>query len=127
MKLIETSGQQHCQPNATTYRILILAFNGRFTAPSEAIKLSQEMIEDSSAELTPEILVEVVKSCHSKMDLATARNLIDLALEKREIRPSIGSFILFIEMMKSQDLRDEALSFYDRLSEVRKLKLYRFL
>jgi hypothetical protein len=119
MKLLSESGRHHCQPDSTTYRILVLALNGRLAAPSEAIKLSHEMIENSFAELSPEVFLEVMKACHAKMDLTTARKLVGLALENHEIRPPVSSFILFAEMMKIHDLRDEALSFFDQLQKVR--------
>ncbi|KAL3924963.1 MAG: hypothetical protein SGILL_000719 [Bacillariaceae sp.] len=115
MKLMEDSGQSQCTPDATTYRIIMLAFNKRFMAPGEAIELSQAMMKSSTIEMTAQVFLEGMRACHSKMDLKSARAMMDVVFDEKRVKLSIGSYMLFIEMLKAYDLRQEALDFFDRL------------
>jgi hypothetical protein len=115
MKLMGESGQRQCHPDATTYRILILAFSRRFMAPGEAIDLFRVMMKDKRIEITPEVFLDGMKACHAKMDLRSARAIMEGALNEKRVRPSVGSYTLLTEMMKTHDLRDETLSLFNRL------------
>jgi hypothetical protein len=124
MTIIAESGLPGCKPDATTYRILILAFNKRFMAPGEAIKISMKMMNDASVKLNPEVFLEAMKACYAKMDIESAREMMNIAISNNRVRPSVESYIIFTDLMKSQDFRQEALNFLDRLHQVRSLKLH---
>ncbi|KAG7361438.1 PPR: pentatricopeptide repeat domain containing protein [Nitzschia inconspicua] len=115
MKLMQESGQAHCQPDANTYRKMILALCQRFMAAGEAIKLSREMMHNSTIEITPEVFLEAIKACHIKMDLKSARAMMEVATRDAVVRPSLGSYLILVEMMKADDLREETLAFFKQL------------
>lgn len=115
MKLLSESGQIDSQPDATTYRILILALRQRLMATGEAIRLSREMMHNATVEVTPEVFLEAMKACHAKVDLKAARVLMEMATEGTTVRPSLGSYLIFIEMLKVDDLRKETISFFQQL------------
>ena len=120
MKILAESGHR-CRPDSTTYRILMLAFIRRLQGPGEAIKLSQEMMESSSSidDITPELLMEAIRACHAKMELTIATTLMETALRNNPNRINVESCILFTEMMKSENLSQKALDFYNRIQKVR--------
>jgi hypothetical protein len=118
MKILAESGHR-CRPDSTTYRILILAFIRRLQGPGEAIKLSQEMMDSSSSidDITPELLMEAIRACHAKTELTIATALMETALRKNHNRINVESCILFTEMMKSENLGQEALDYYSRIQQ----------
>jgi hypothetical protein len=120
MKILAESGHR-CRPDSTTYRILILAFTRRLQGPGEAIMLSQEMMESSSSvdDITPELLMETIRACHAKTELTIATTLMETALRNNPNRINVESCILFTEMMKSENLSQEALDYYSRIQQVR--------
>jgi hypothetical protein len=124
MRIVTDSGQSGCQPDSTTYRLLILSFNRRLMAHGQAIKLCRAMTADETASiLTPEAFMEGIKACKAKMDLITANAMMDCALTKDLVQPSVGSCIAFVDMMKMQQLRDEAIAFFHRVHQARILSL----
>jgi hypothetical protein len=121
MKLLGECGQTLCQPDATTYRILLLALNQRFIAPAEAINLSQSVLKDETIDVTPPLFLEAMKACHLKMDLNTARSLMGEIFADKRFKPSLGSYMLFFDMLKANDLRTEALEFIRRVHQTQLL------
>jgi hypothetical protein len=123
MLLVADTGHLECQPDATTYRLLILSLNKRFMAPGEAIKLCHRMIADETfSVLTPETFMEGMHACREKMDLATGREMMEIAFTKQRVRPPVDSCISFVDMMKTQQLRDEALTFFSRVQQTQMLR-----
>jgi len=120
MKILAESGQCKCRPDSTTYRILILAFSRRLQGMGEAIKLSQEMMESSSIDITPELLNEAIRACHAKTELSVAKILMNSALSNHRVRINVGSCILYTEMLKTRKLDQEAIDFFSRIQKVRK-------
>lgn len=116
MVMVADSGQHECQPDSFTYRLLLLSFNRRLMAQGEAIKLCQRLIkEETSSILTPEAFMEAIKTCQAKMDLSTANMMMELALTKRIQQPSVGACMVFVDMMKAQQRRDDSLAFFARV------------
>mmetsp|Transcript_22193 Transcript_22193/g.52194 ORF Transcript_22193/g.52194 Transcript_22193/m.52194 type:complete len:729 (-) Transcript_22193:1684-3870(-) len=122
-------------PTESTYRLLLKAYNGRLMAYSEAIKLSKRLILDENQtasvdsandSVKSEVLYEGLKACNIKMDLASARTMMDSVLSSSgngnaSIRPSLGSVTMMLDMLKVQDCRSEALEFVDKLENRRML------
>ena len=122
MKMLAESGQCKCRPDSTTYRILILAFSRRLQGMGEAVKLSQEMMESSSIDITPELLNEALRACHAKTELTVAKILMNSALSNHRVRINVGSCILFTEMLKTRKLDQEAIDFFSRIQQVRRIR-----
>ena len=116
-------------PDESTFRILLKAYNGRLMAYSEAIKLSKSIIlnprvDHDSDSITSEVLYEGLKACRIKMDLASARMMMDavVALSENGIgsfRPSLGSVMMMLDMLRVKDCRSEALDFVEKLERRR--------
>ena len=119
MKMLEGSGQHKCGPDSITYRILILAFSRRFQGMDEAVMLSQDMIVNSSIDISPELLNDALEACRVKNELTVARILIDSALSNHQIRINGGSCITFTDILKTRNFHEEAIDFYCRMKKVR--------
>ncbi len=119
MKMLGNSGQYDCGPDSTTYRLLILAFSRRFQAMSEALKISQEMVERSTIDIKPELLNEALKVCRTKTELNLARSIMDSAIRKSRIKMNLASCIIYTEMLKTRKLEQEAIKVFHRINEVR--------
>jgi hypothetical protein len=122
MKMLVQSGQHECRPDSTTYRILILAFSRRFQGMGEAVKLSQDMVENSSTDINPELLNEALRACRAKTELTVARSLMDFALSNHQIKINAGSCIIYTEMLKNRKLHEEAIDLFSRIKKVRKFR-----
>ena len=118
MKVLAESGQYNCKPDSTTYRILTLVFSRRLQGEGEAIKLTQEMMENSSIEITPDLLTEAIRACRAMMQLDVAKRLMDTTLRNCRVRINVDSCIIFTEMMKSQNLYREAIDYFSRIQQV---------
>ena len=79
------------------------------------------MMESSSSidDITPELLMEAIRACHAKMELTIATTLMETALRNNPNRINVESCILFTEMMKSENLSQKALDYYNRIQKVR--------
>ena len=122
MKLLRETGREESGPDATTYRMLILALSRRMMALGEAVSLSQEMME-SSVELTPEAFLDGMHACISKSDMDAAWKMIFFARNDHQgkpFRPSIAAYALMLEMMKQRNLQEDAIDLFKRVEEVRK-------
>ena len=124
MKMLGTSGQYECRPDSTTYRLLILAFSRRFQAMGEALKISQEMVEHSSIDISSELFNEAMKVCRAKTELNVARVLMDCALSNNRIRIDAASCIIYTEMLKTRKLDEEAVELFRRVKKVRRPLYY---
>jgi hypothetical protein len=120
MKMSAESGQYECGPDSTTYRILILAFSRRFHGIGEAVKISQEMIEDSSIDINPELLNEALRACRAKTELSVARSLINSALSNQRVTINAGSCMIYTDMLKTRKLDKEAIGLFSRIKKVRR-------
>lgn len=121
MKMLGMSGQHDCRPDTTTYRLLILAFSRRFQAIGEALRISQEMVENSSIDISPGLFNEALKVCRAKTEVNVARMMMDSALRNNRIRISAASCILYTEMLKTGKLDKEAVDLFNRIQKVRRL------
>jgi hypothetical protein len=122
MKLLSLRGREESAPDATTYRILILALSRRLMGLGEAVGLCQDMLE-SQMEWTPEAFLDAVQACSACNDLATASRMMKSVFsgDLGTFRPPVGSYILMLEMMKHQDLKERALNLFRRVETVRLL------
>lgn len=121
MKILRMSGRYDCQPDSTTYRLLILAFSRRFQAIGEALKISQEMVEHSSIDISPGLFNEALRVCREKTELNVARMMMDSAMRKDRIRINAASCIIYTEMLKTGKLDEEAVDLFSRIKKVRRL------
>ncbi|KAL3903700.1 MAG: hypothetical protein SGARI_005257, partial [Bacillariaceae sp.] len=53
------------------------------------------------------------------MDLNAATLMMDAVLKERKVKPSIGAYMIFFEMLKVSDQRTEALDFFHKLNDAR--------
>jgi hypothetical protein len=121
MKLLATIGREESGPDAATYRILILALSRRLMALGEAVSLCQDMME-SPVDLTTEVFLDGMQACFSRNDLGAALEMMNLARNDhhKPFRPPVLAYILVLEMMKHENLREDALDLFKRFEEVRK-------
>jgi hypothetical protein len=75
----------------TTTLTTTLCSHRHFLATCEAIKNIT-----STEDLTPEIFLEAMKTCHGEMDLKSARELMDLAVVDGVVRPSLGTYLILV-------------------------------
>ena len=121
MKMLRMSGRYDCQPDSTTYRLLILAFSRRFKASGEALKISQDMVEHSSINISPGLFNEALRVCREKTELNVARMMMDSAMRKDRIRINAASCIIYTEILKTGKLDEEAVDLFSRIKKVRRL------
>jgi hypothetical protein len=112
MKTLGATGRRQSAPNATTYRILILALSRRFQAKGEAVKIFQEMMA-SSTKLNPDAFLAGMQACYERSEIKIARQLMQEAMDDDSFQPSIGSYLILLDMLKYQNLWKEALELLD--------------
>jgi hypothetical protein len=122
MKLLALRGRKESAPDATTYRILILALSRRLMGLGEAVGLCQDMLE-LPMEWTPEAFLDAMQACAACNDLAAASRMMKSVLngDLGTFRPPVGSYILMLEMMKHQNLKEKAFNLFRRVETVRLL------
>ena len=118
MKTLGATGRYQSAPNATTYRILILALTRRFQAKGEAVKLFQEMMA-SSSKLKPEAFLAGMQVCYERSEIKIARQSMQEAMDDDSFQPSVGSYLILLDMLKYQNLWKEALELLDMSLKVR--------
>jgi hypothetical protein len=118
MKTLGVTGRHQSAPNATTYRILILALSRRFQAKGEAVKLFQEMMS-SSSKLNPDAFLAGMQACYERSEIKIARQLMLEAIDDESFQPSVGSYLILLDMLKYQNLWKEALELLNMSLKVR--------
>ncbi|CAJ1914048.1 unnamed protein product [Cylindrotheca closterium] len=117
MKTLQISGQAESGPDIYTYRILLLALSRRLSASGEALKLSKGFFE-SGLEVTPEVYLNCMEVCFERNDLISAHDILRSALEQDEtFRPPVASYIWMIDMMKNENLQEQALRLLNQVHE----------
>jgi hypothetical protein len=118
MKTLGVTGRHQSAPDASTYRILILALSRRFQAKGEAVKLFQEMMA-SSSKLNPDAFLAGMQACYERSEIKIARQLMQEAMDDDSFQPSVGSYLILLDMYKYQNLWEEALELLDMSLKVR--------
>jgi hypothetical protein len=118
MKTLGATGRRQSAPDATTYRILILALSRRFQAKGEAVKLFQEMMS-SSSKLNTGAFLAGMQACYERSEIKIARELMQAAMDDDSFHPSVGSYLILLDMLKYQNLWKEALELLDLSLKVR--------
>ena len=123
MVVLQNSGRGVNGPDITTYRIMILALSGRLMAYREAVNVSMRMIDELSlsqnVDVSASALLNAMQACYLAKDIEAAERLIDFTFVKccddsSSFRPSIGSILLMLDMLKRKNAQSKALELFDR-------------
>lgn len=105
--------------DSLTYRLLFLGLPRRLSAASEAASLCKIMTK-TNASVTSETFLEAMKVCQSCDDIGVARELVRHAMDpSTPVRPTARSFHVWMDMLKSRNMLDDALQSYQSILEVR--------
>eukprot|EP00934_Nitzschia_sp_Nitz4_P006732 Nitzschia sp. Nitz4//scaffold3_size479765//205103//207949//NITZ4_000087-RA/size479765-augustus-gene-1.564-mRNA-1//1//CDS//3329550719//6722//frame0 len=108
-------------PDATTYRLLFLGLSKRLMAVREAANLCSSLTK-STISITPETLFDAMNVCYRCDDLEMAQHLIRHAVDPNtQSRPTLRSFSIWIEMLKTRNLWSDAVLGFDQIREAKLL------
>lgn len=115
---IKRYGMDDCEPDSVTYRLLLLAFSQRLAATGEASRVCHTAAV-SCTTLSPDTLHDAMRVCQSSGDMETASNLMSKALHSDDMtQPTMGACRIYIDMLKSRNMMQEAIAFYGRIRKV---------